>query len=95
MSLKYHIPQIGPDDNVSKRRAQADTTTVGHAAASKIWSITNLGGSTEELCMEWIKDSDALISPNPMLRPNTMQIYMFFSDRMPGDEQVRFILKRF
>ncbi|KAG9021267.1 hypothetical protein FRB95_002500 [Tulasnella sp. JGI-2019a] len=53
--------EAGPEGNVFKGLAQADTTHETWPASSKVWTVKALGESIEELCAQWISDTGAQV----------------------------------
>ncbi|KAG9023186.1 hypothetical protein FRB95_013422 [Tulasnella sp. JGI-2019a] len=63
----------GPDSALIKGRTPADIINVNLHASSKIWTVKILGGSTEELCAEWVVDTIVSLKAlaNPRLPVST------------------------
>ncbi|KAG9024817.1 hypothetical protein FRB95_010985 [Tulasnella sp. JGI-2019a] len=86
-----------PEGSVFKERARADTNSAVQEAASKVWSIKKLNGSTEELCMHWLEDTggrSCLQAVIPSVSDSSIQLWM---RRAPigSEESVKLILERF
>ncbi|KAG8988517.1 hypothetical protein FRB94_000649 [Tulasnella sp. JGI-2019a] len=93
----YSACKEGLGGAVFKRRVLSHSTVVPPIAASRVWKIKKLDATTDELCPEWMEDTGVVISVQPMLRPSTMQLFMY-RETHPGyqgeDIPVVLILER-
>ncbi|KAG9026013.1 hypothetical protein FRB95_009496 [Tulasnella sp. JGI-2019a] len=83
---------------IFKRRVvRADTPIVPIIASSKVWKLKKLDAVTEAICPEWMEDTGATISLQPMLRPSRMALFMYrddYANYKGDDEPVVLILER-
>ncbi|KAG9008754.1 hypothetical protein FRB94_012978 [Tulasnella sp. JGI-2019a] len=64
----------GPEGSVFKGRTRADTTRSELMAASKVWLVKKLDGTTEELYSEWIEDSGGMCPLQFLLFSSTASV---------------------